>query len=1455
MPPAIPRPGKQAVETVALVVGPAKNNGVTSEPIRLLLVEDHPSAGRRIRRLLNGQAGGDFQITHVRSVERACRRLERQPWDLAVLRLPANKSQALAAIRRLRASSGRAPVVALADRSDPDLALAAVQSGATDCLPYHESDGHDLARTLHMACARFAPQSRMQATAELLALFAHKTDWKDYIDAAAALLRDVTGCRCVGIRLRTADRHVPYQAAVGFSKAFQARESDLSLDRDDCICTRMIDGRLSKADRSAVSPGGSFVCADAAELVKGMSASQRKTLRGVCVEAGFRTVVVVPIRHQRQTLGVIHLADERPNMVRPGMAEFLESIAPLIGEARARFEMRQELQAARNELEARVAARTDSLASTNDALVAEILQREHQRHRLARLADVSQQVLAEMTMAGLLQRVIDAARDLTGAKLGVAGHMFSEGHFDVWATSRAPGVKPCPPGKDFTVDKGGVYLELMRGAESIRLGETQLKAHPAWRGLPRNHPPLRGLLGARLFGRGGKVQGMILLSDKDKGDFTAFDETMLTQLAAVASLGLQHIEARGDAEKRAAEAEEGRRVLDSVMDNIPEAIVVAAAPDWRIRRMSRFGEQMVGRSLDAIGDQPGQRVQRWEVYGADGQSRPREQDLPIERARRGEQVSGEELAIRDAQGKLVPILVNAGPIRDEKGAITGAVVSWSDITARKQAEWELAEARAQAERRADELDAVFHSLTDPVVIYNAEGTIYKANPAALEAYGLDPASLDSEVSLDRRALAERMGLCRLDGSEVPVDERPANRALRGEAVVGERLLFGCQSGRSRMIEVSAAPIYSDGRLVGAAATWHDVTEREELINELELQRARLETILRQMPAGVIIAEAAGGRILMANEQTRRIWGCGEEHGTFGDFTARHQGYHPDGRPYGIDDWPLSRAMRDGEVVVDEEIDVFRVDGRPGVLLASAAPVRDRQGRIVAGVLTFHDITARKQAEEDLLRAREELEERVHERTAQLAQANTALWESSELLERAFSSISLLVAYMDRDFNFIRVNPAYAAAGGHEPEYYVGKNHFAMFPNAENEEIFRHVVQTGQPYAVIEKPFEYVEHPERGVSYWDWSLQPVKGPDGQVAGVVLSLVDATERRRAKDDLQQSEARIRAIFDQTFQLMGLLTPDGTVVEANRAMLDIIGADRAAVIGRRFWHTPWFAASPETRKRMRSAVKDAAAGRFIRQEIDITRPDGEKRAIDFSLRPMYDDGGRVMLLIPEGRDITQRRRLEREIVDISQQEQQRIGQDLHDTLGQLLTGTAFLSKVLAQKLAEQQRPEAAEAEKISALLNQATLQTRALARGLCPVDLQSEGLMTALLELSHEISSVFGIRCDFDCPEPILLPDTTVATNLYYIAQEATNNAIRHGKGERVVISLSRDAAGIVLSVRDNGVGLSDEAREHGGGMGLHTMNYRARVIGASFEARREPSGGTSIMCTLPDSSERP
>jgi signal transduction histidine kinase len=209
--------------------------------------------------------------------------------------------------------------------------------------------------------------------------------------------------------------------------------------------------------------------------------------------------------------------------------------------------------------------------------------------------------------------------------------------------------------------------------------------------------------------------------------------------------------------------------------------------------------------------------------------------------------------------------------------------------------------------------------------------------------------------------------------------------------------------------------------------------------------------------------------------------------------------------------------------------------------------------------------------------------------------------------------------------------------------------------------------------------------------------------------------------------------------------------------------------------------------------------------------------------------------------------RKYLESEILEISEREQRRIGQDLHDGLSQRLRGVAYLSHVLTEDLTQKSLPEARDASRITQLLNEALVETHGLARGLFPISLEADGLMSALGELASNIQNIYKISCRLVCSKPVLIEDSSTAMNLFRIAQEAIQNAIKHGKATRVVIRLVRKSETIELAVKDNGKGLPKHFEKRQG-MGLKIMDHRASMIGAELQVQRVTAGGTLLTCLL-------
>jgi PAS domain S-box-containing protein len=222
---------------------------------------------------------------------------------------------------------------------------------------------------------------------------------------------------------------------------------------------------------------------------------------------------------------------------------------------------------------------------------------------------------------------------------------------------------------------------------------------------------------------------------------------------------------------------------------------------------------------------------------------------------------------------------------------------------------------------------------------------------------------------------------------------------------------------------------------------------------------------------------------------------------------------------------------------------------------------------------------------------------------------------------------------------------------------------------------------------------------------------------------------------------------------------------------------------------------------------------------------------------------------LIYATARNVDRQRQLEREILEVADREKERLGRELHDGLCQTLAGIAALSKTLSRSLAATSDFDgSAAAARIARLLREAIGEARDLSRGLGPIGLQGGNLAVALEGLVLNVLQLFRVSCTFESEGTAPRLGQEVAAHLFRIAQEAVSNAVAHGRADRIEISLSGTDVEGLLSVRDNGVGLPDEARQSAG-MGVHTMTYRARLIGGFLDVRRLAPRGTAIICAFP------
>ncbi len=315
------------------------------------------------------------------------------------------------------------------------------------------------------------------------------------------------------------------------------------------------------------------------------------------------------------------------------------------------------------------------------------------------------------------------------------------------------------------------------------------------------------------------------------------------------------------------------------------------------------------------------------------------------------------------------------------------------------------------------------------------------------------------------------------------------------------------------------------------------------------------------------------------------------------------------------------------------------------------------------------------------------------------------------------------------------------------------------------------------------------------------------------------------------LHKSHERFRLLFERSMDAILISNDRGQFVEANSAACRLLGLSPELLLTRT-WND-LFAENLDQASERRSET---------RGELTFARPNGERCFIEFSSTQLAADLNLSIL-----RDVTERRDLEREIQEISEREQRRLGQDLHDGLGQSMTGIAFLAKVLQQKLQARAIEEAEAAGNIASLINEALAQTRRLSRGLCPVVLDSNDIEAALEQLAENLRTLFSIGCELHCDREITIADNAVAVHLYRIAQEAATNAIKHGHAKNILLSLTGNGSRVILKIKDDGIGFSQAPR--GKGMGLRVMQHRAQMIGATIRVRQPKEGGITVTCSIP------
>lgn len=253
-------------------------------------------------------------------------------------------------------------------------------------------------------------------------------------------------------------------------------------------------------------------------------------------------------------------------------------------------------------------------------------------------------------------------------------------------------------------------------------------------------------------------------------------------------------------------------------------------------------------------------------------------------------------------------------------------------------------------------------------------------------------------------------------------------------------------------------------------------------------------------------------------------------------------------------------------------------------------------------------------------------------------------EALRLLDTLLTHAPVGFAFFDRELRFVRINERLAELNGLSVAAHLGRTVAEIVPTLETtlREVTARILATGRP--VLDHEFAGETAGAPGVTrYWRQSWYPVSDVRGEIMGFGAVVEDITESKQAEERLRHNERRFRGIFDSAFQYIGLMTPDGTLLEANRTSLEGGGLRAENVIGKPFWECNWWTLTERTGRELRTAIGRAACGELVRYDVDVRGAEGQVVTIDFSIKPIRDEAGRVVLLVPEGRDITDLKRAE--------------------------------------------------------------------------------------------------------------------------------------------------------------------------------------------------------------------
>jgi PAS domain S-box-containing protein len=629
----------------------------------------------------------------------------------------------------------------------------------------------------------------------------------------------------------------------------------------------------------------------------------------------------------------------------------------------------------------------------------------------------------------------------------------------------------------------------------------------------------------------------------------------------------------------------------------------------------------------------------------------------------------------------------------------------------------------------------------------------------------------------------------------------------------------------------------------------DLSERKRFEEKIQRSEERYRTLFDLVPVAVYVCDA-DGIIQQYNRRAVELWGCEPSGDGKGPrFCGSYKIYYPDGRLMPHEECPTARALR-GETLKTEDLEIIveRPDGERRHVIPAPRVLRNIQGKITGAINSLFDITEQKHAEAAAMR----------------------------LAAVVRSSHDAVVA---KDLNGIITdwNQSAQRIFGYKPKEIIGKSILTLIPRerqSEESEILRRI-RRGESI----DHYETVRRRKDGrLIDVSLTISPIKDPEGKVIGVSKIARDITQRKVA-ERLLAEQARL---LDLTNDAIFICDVRHRITFWNRGAKELYGYSAEEALGRVAYEllcTESDQSIGQIRKKLESdgrwsgelvhRCKDDSKvvvmsrwsldrdergepSSILETNTDITAHKRAEVALkrakkDLEQRVRERTGQLHAANIQLRSQIEQRKGLEGEILAISDREQQRLGQELHDGLCQHLTAIAFMARSVALRLKSHRVVDAADIEKIAELVNQGAVDTRNLSRALHRVDVDAAGLVTALQDLVDR--EMWRTPCRLEVKPSFRIDNDFAAGHLYRIAREAVINANKHAQARQIVVKLERSRKGMVLRVVDDGIGVPTE-RGLTPGLGFHIMKYRAELIGGCLEIEAPKTGGTQISLYLPN-----